>query len=51
LGDLGPFQRNWHYSVNIRNEGSYCAELWHRLQTSTTFNDDTTRVLITSNCP
>jgi hypothetical protein len=52
LGALGPFQRGLHYAVNVRNEGgSYCTELWIRHQTSTTFNNDTTRSLVTSHCP
>jgi hypothetical protein len=51
IGDLGPFARNTFYAVNlIQSGGSYCAELWQRNQTSTTFNDDTTRVLLGSVC-
>lgn len=51
LGDLGPFENGRHYAVNIRTDGSFCAELWIRHQTSTTFNDDTTKDKIASNCP
>ena len=51
LGELGTFERKVNYAVNIRNAGGYCAELWVRHQTSTTFNDDTTRTLIATNCP
>ena len=51
IGALGPFEPNTHYAVNLVGAaGSYCAELWIRYQTSTTFNDDTTRVLVGSAC-
>ena len=51
LGTLGPFESDSHYSVNISDSGGLCAELWLRHQTSSTFNDDTTRELITTSCP
>ena len=49
---LGPFQNGLKYSVNIikNNSGNFCAELWKRDQTSSEFNDDTTRDLIGSHC-
>jgi hypothetical protein len=51
IGELGLFKCNKHYSVNIiTNGGRVCAELWHRLQTDSTFNDDTTRVMIGTVC-
>lgn len=51
LGSLGPFQKNKYFSVNIRRvNGNYCAELWLKLDTSTIFNLDTTRVLVSSTC-
>lgn len=51
IGALGPFARNISYAVNIIRPGaSYCAELWIRHQTASTFNDDTTRELVSSIC-
>jgi hypothetical protein len=50
LGDLGLFEKGLHYSVNIKSNDLFCVELWKRHQTSTTFNDDTTRELVASNC-
>lgn len=51
IGTFGPFERNTSYAVNIiRSGASYCAELWIRHQTASTFNDDTTRVLVSSIC-
>jgi len=51
LGELGPFEKNVHYSVTITKTGDqFCAELWKRLQTSTTFNDDATRIFIGKSC-
>ena len=51
LGSVGQFQKSNNYAVNIRNVDGYCAELWQRFDTSGTFNDDTTRVLIDTGCP
>ncbi|MBI5755878.1 MAG: hypothetical protein HZA12_03045 [Nitrospirae bacterium] len=51
VGSLGSFVAGNHYAVNIRNvSNSYCAELWQKLDTTTHFNDDTTRVLISTTC-
>lgn len=50
LGDLGSFEKGSHYSVNIKTGALFCAELWKRHQTNSTFNDDTTRELVASNC-
>lgn len=51
VGSLGLFVAGNDYAVNIRNvNASYCAELWQRLDTSTEFNNDTTRVLIGTTC-
>lgn len=50
-GSLGSFQKNTSYAVNIRKgSGKYCAELWQRLDTAPFFNNDTTRVLLSSSC-
>lgn len=50
LGNVGPFGKNKLYAVNIRITGSYCAELWRRHQADSTFNDDTSKELVSSNC-
>ena len=51
VGSLGSFQKGNSYAVNIRTvNGSYCAELWQRLNTAPFFNNDTTRVLISTTC-
>lgn len=51
LGKLGPFEKNSHYSVTITKSGDkFCAELWKRLQTSTTFNDDATKIFVEKSC-
>jgi len=51
LGELGPFEKNSHYSVTITKSGvKFCAELWKRLQTTTTFNDDTTKIFVGKSC-
>lgn len=53
VGSLGSFQKgiSKNYAVNIRKvSGSYCAELWQRLDTNFNFDDDTTRVLISTTC-
>jgi hypothetical protein len=51
LGELGPFEKNAHYSVTItKSGGEFCAELWKRLQTTTTFNDDATKIFIGKSC-
>ncbi len=51
VGSLGSFQKDTGYAVNIRKvSGSYCAELWQRLNADSSFNDDTTRVLISTTC-
>jgi hypothetical protein len=51
LGELGPFEKNAHYSVTITRSGDvFCAELWKRLQTVTTFNDDTTKIFSGKTC-
>ncbi|ACD90204.1 MAG: hypothetical protein HGA57_01105 [Chlorobium limicola] len=52
LGELGPFEKNRHYSVTITKSGAeFCAELWRRQQTNTTFNDDMTKVFVSGSCP
>ena len=52
VGSLGSFVAGKAYSVTIRTvSGSYCAELWHKLDTNLIFNNDTTRVLIATTCP
>ncbi len=56
FAELGPFRLNWwfkpkKYAVNIVTDAErVCAELWRRYQTDSTFNDDTTRVMITTVC-
>jgi hypothetical protein len=51
LGELGPFEKNAHYSVTVTKSGdTFCAELWKRLQTSTTFNDDATKIFVGKSC-
>lgn len=51
VNSLDSFQKNNYYAVNISKvSGSYCAELWQRLDRNSTFNDDTTRVLIGTTC-
>jgi len=51
LGELGPFEKKAHYSVTITKTGDqFCAELWKRLQTSTTFNDDATKIFSGKSC-
>lgn len=51
LGELGPFEKKAHYSVTITKTGDqFCAELWKRLQTGTTFNDDATKIFIGKSC-
>ncbi len=51
LGELGPFENNAHYSVTITKTGDqFCAELWKRLQTGTTFNDDATKIFVGKSC-
>lgn len=50
LGSLGPFDENTHYAVNIKNTGSFCAELWKITQTDVEFNNDTSKELFVSNC-
>lgn len=51
LGELGPFEKNVHYSVTITRSGDvFCAELWKRLQTVSTFNDDTTKIFLGKTC-
>ena len=51
LGALGSFAAGNQYAVNIRNvSGNYCGELWKKRGTNSTFNSDTTRVLIASSC-
>ena len=51
LGELGPFEVDMNYAVNITHTGSqYCAELWVRYQTSSTFNEDTSKQLQVSVC-
>lgn len=52
LGDIGPFENGRHHAVNIRTlGGEFCAELWHRTDTNSEFNNDTSRTLISGNCP
>jgi len=52
IGYLGPFEKDTYYSVSIRKgEKEFCAELWKRYDTDSTFNDDTTKILIESLCP
>jgi len=52
IGNLGPFVRDKFYSVNIRKaEQRFCAELWKRTDTTSEFNNDTTKELIQSLCP
>ena len=55
VGELGPFKFDWlepkKYAVNVVTDAErVCAELWRRYQTDSTFNDDTTRVRITTVC-
>lgn len=53
VGSLGSFQKgiSKNYAMNIRTvSGSYCAELWQRLDTNSNFDDNTTRVLISTTC-
>ena len=52
LGSIGPLVAGSRYAVNIRSiSGGYCAELWDRTgNTDPIFNDDTTRVLLSSSC-
>lgn len=51
LGAVGPFEKNAHYSVTITKSGDqFCAELWKRLQTGTTFNDDATKIFVGKSC-
>lgn len=51
LGELGPFENNNHYSVTItQTGGKYCAELWKRLQTGTTFDEDPSKIFIGKTC-
>lgn len=51
VNSLNSLQKNNSYAVNISKvSGSYCAELWQMLDTSTPFNDNTTRVLIGTTC-
>lgn len=51
IGTLGTFDPDTFYAVNIIKSGSsYCAELWIRYQTGSTFNDDTTREFVDSVC-
>jgi hypothetical protein len=51
LGSIGPFEKRAHYSVTMtKTGGRYCAELWKRLQTGTTFNDDATKIFIGRSC-
>ena len=51
VGPLGSFQKGRFYAVNVRKvSGRYCAELWQRMGTGQKFNDDTTRLLVTSSC-
>ena len=49
---LGPFDDGLMYSVNIikNSDGTFCAELWQRTDTSGPFNEDTTKVFIESHC-
>ena len=51
LGVLAPFEKGLYYSVNIKTQGSFCAELWILGQTSIRFNDNTSKVFVASNCP
>lgn len=50
IGILGPFELNKRYSVNMRDDGTICAELWHREDTDSIFTEDFSRVLIDTNC-
>lgn len=51
LGYLSTFAAGTNYAVNIRKVADeFCAELWKRNQTDSTFNDDTTKELIDSHC-
>jgi hypothetical protein len=53
LGSIGGFVAGRQYALNIRSiSGSYCAELWNRPRNTNgpVFNDDTTRVLVSSSC-
>lgn len=51
VGELGPFKKKLNYAVNItKSDGEYCAGLWRRQQTSTTFNDDMTRIFVGKAC-
>ena len=52
IGNLGPFVRFKHYSVNIiRNaNGDFCAELWIRYDAGDEFNNDTTKDFVESHC-
>lgn len=50
IGTLGPFEKNKHYSVNMRDDGTICAELWHRTDTDSIFTEDFSRTRIDTNC-
>ncbi len=51
IGNLGPFLKGKFYSVNMRMVNkSFCAELWHRTDTGSEFNEDTTKEIIQSLC-
>ncbi len=52
VGSIGPLAAGLSYAVNIRStSASYCAELWDRTgNTTPIFNEDATRVLVSSSC-